>query len=214
MGRLQRNTLNPTSDFQPPTSNWRSVSPCILSLGLSAGIDRMYRISEIGHFLEAMEGMQPFHFSKNFILEPTKMYFEKPDQKLLEFLSGIKISRRHSGKEFDHDELYLHASEVILDEAESERLLDFIWDDINSIRFDRQSEKFRFENDISVRMTLGRDNPQRANHAGGEACPLALTADYSEYGDFEPVSVNFRYIVFKDKCLIVKLPENKRELFH
>lgn len=193
----------------------RSVSPCILSLGLSAGIDRMYRISEIGHFLEAMEGMQPFHFSKNFILEPAKMYFEKPGQKLLEFLNGLKISRRRSGKELDYDELLFYTSEVILDEAESESLLDFIWDDANSIRFNKQSGKFRFENDISVRMTLSKgDIPRRSGNAAGVAGePLTLTADYSEYGDFEPVSVNFRYIVFKDKRLIVKLPENKRELF-
>ena len=193
----------------------RSVSPGILRLGLSAGIDRMYRISEIGFFLEALEGMQPFHFSKNFILEPSKMYFEKPGQKLLEFLNSLKNSRQRSGKESDHDELLLYTSVAVLDEAESESLLDFIWDDANSIRFSRQSEKYRFENDISVRMTLSKgDIPRRSGNAAGAAGdPLTLIADYSEYGDFEPVSVNFRYIVFKDKCLIVKLPENKRELF-
>ena len=181
----------------------RGVSPCLLSLGVSAGIDRMYRINEIGHFLEAMEGMHPFHFSKNFMLEPSKMYFEKPDKKLLEFLSGLKISRQRSSKEFDYNELLLYTSDAVLDEGESESLLDFIWDDINSIRFSRQSEKFRFENDINIRMTLSK----------GDIPSLTLAVDYSEYGDFEPVSVNFRYIAFKDKCLIVKLPESKRELF-
>ena len=40
-----------------------------------------------------------------------------------------------------------------------------------------------------------------------------MHVDYSEYGDFEPVAINFKYIVFKYKKLIVKLPEGKRELF-
>ena len=176
-----------------------------VSLGLFAGIDKMYRISEIGHFLEAMEGMHPFHFSKNFMLEPSRMYFKKLDKKLLEFLSGLKIRRQRSSREFDHDRLHLRTSEVVLDEDESESLLDFIWDGINGINLCRQSGKFRFENDINIRITLSKEDIQ--------VCPLTLIADYSEYGDFEPVSANFRYIAFKDKCLIVKLPESKRELF-
>lgn len=176
-----------------------------VSLGLFAGIDRMYRISEIGHFLEAMEGMHSFHFSKNFMLEPSRMYFKKLDKKLLEFLSGLKIRRQRSNREFDRDRLHLYTSEVVLDEDESESLLDFIWDGINGIKLCRQSDKFHFENDINIRITLSKEDIP--------VCPLTLIMDYSEYGDFEPVSANFRYIAFKDKCLIVKLPESKRELF-
>ncbi|MDT3698469.1 MAG: DEAD/DEAH box helicase [Thermincola sp.] len=166
-------------------------SPFSLKLGLFAGMDKMYRLNDIGYFLEAMEDLLPYYFSKNFILEPAKMYFEKADNKLLEFLGNLKIRQE------------LHTHEVILGKAESERLLDYIWDDIGSLRFCKQPDKIRYENDIDIKITVEK----------GEERRLSLTMDYSEYGDFEPAAVNFRYIAFKDKRLIVKLSEVKRELF-
>lgn len=173
-----------------------------VKLGLFAGMDKMYRVSDVGHFLEAIEGLHLYHFSKNFILEPSKMYFEKVDKKILEFLSNLKIRRKYNGAEFDSERQELHTNEVVLDEAESERLLDFIWDDIGSIRFCKQSDKFRFENDISIKITIEKRDETNL-----------MSMDYSEYGDFEPVAINFRYIAFKNRRLIVKLPEGKRELF-
>lgn len=173
-----------------------------LKLGLFAGVDKMYRVNDVGHFLEALEGLHPYHFSKNFILEPTKMYFEKFDKKLLEFLSNLKFRRKYNSVEFDSERQELHTSVVILDEAESEGLLDFVWNDIGGIRLCKQSDRFHFENDISIKIALS-----------SMGCSLTLTMDYSEYGDFEPVAINFRYILFKNKKLIVKLPEGKRDVF-
>ncbi len=194
-----------------------------LKLGLFAGMDKMYRVSDIGHFLEAFESLNSYHFSKNFILEPSKMYFEKFDKRILEFLGNLKIRRKYNSTEFDSEKQELHTNEVVLDEAESERLLDFIWDDICDIRLCKQSGKFRFENDINIKITISKgDIPRRLSPSEGEVCPHTsdkedgfnlMSIDYSEYGDFEPVTINFRYIAFKDKSLIVKLPEGKRELF-
>ncbi|RJR06535.1 DEAD/DEAH box helicase [Candidatus Parcubacteria bacterium] len=180
----------------------RGVSPYLIKLGLFAGMDKMYRVSDIGHFLEALEGLHPYYFSKNFILEPAKMYFEKVDKKILEFLSNLKIRRKYNSMEFDSERQELHTNEVVLDEDESEKLLDFIWDDTGSIRLCKQSDKFRFENDISIKITIEKKDEFNL-----------MSMDYSEYGDFEPVAINFRYIAFKDKRLIVKLPEGKRDVF-
>ena len=190
-----------------------------LKLGLFAGIDKLYRVSDIGHFLEALESERSYHFSKNFIFEPTKMYFEKCDKKILGFLSNLKIRRKYNSTEFDSERQELHTNEVVLDEGEIEGFLDSIWDDIGSIKLCKQSGKFRFENDINIKIAIEKKDegeiPQRKRNisCSREVCPLTLSMDYSEYGDFEPVTINFRYIVFKNKRLIVKLPEGKREIF-
>ena len=180
----------------------RGVSPYFIKLGLFAGLDKMYRVSDIGHFLEALERLHSYHFSKNFILEPTKMYFEKFDKKILEFLSNFKIRRERRGDGSRAVPTSLSSNEVVLAPDESERLLDFIWDDIGSMRLCKQSNNFCFENDINIKISIKKKDQLNLMHV-----------DYSEYGDFEPVAINFKYIVFKYKKLIVKLPEGKRELF-
>jgi hypothetical protein len=103
--------------------------PIVLKLGLFVGMDKLYRVSDIGHFLEALEGLQPYHFNKNFIFEPAKMYFEKADKRLLEFLRNLKITQE------------LHTNEVVLNKAQSESLLDNMWDHIGAMGFCKQSEK-------------------------------------------------------------------------
>lgn len=173
-----------------------------IRLGLFAGVDKMYRISDMGHFLEAIEKQHSYYCSKNFILEPAKMYFEKFDKKLLEFLSNLKIRRKYNITEFDSERQELHASEVVLDDGEAEMLLDFVWDDIGSIKMSKQSDKLCFENDVDIKVTIEKEDGFNL-----------MSMDYSQYGAFKPITVNFKYIYFQNKKLIVKLPEAKREIF-
>lgn len=180
-------------DFQDDTAS--------IKLGLFTGIEKVYRVSDIGNFMEALESLNSYHFSKNFIFEPERMYLEKADRKILEFLKNLKARRNYTGAEFDRERLEFHTNELVLNEDESEKLLDFIWDDVDSIRLYKQSNISCFENDMDIKMEILKDE----HH-------LLLTADYSAYGDFQPVSIDFRYIAFRDKKLVVRLPEAKRDM--
>jgi len=186
-----------------------------IGLGLFVGMDRMYRVSDIGHFLETLDGLESYYFSKNFIFEPTKMYFEKTDSRILGFLINLKVRRKCNNRNyskdndrvFDYERQEMHTNEVVLDRDESEGFLDFIWNDIDCIRFYKQSDEILFKNDINIKIGIEKKDVKE------DSCSFALIMDYSEYGDFMPVAFNSRYIIFKDKRLIVKLPESKRELF-
>ena len=175
-----------------------------MKLGLFVGMDKMYRVIDIGHFLEAMEGSHSFHFSKNFMFEPKKMHFEKIDIKILDFLSRLKVRRKYSSSDYDYDseKRELYTSEIDFDEAECEAFLDYIWEDLGIIGFCKQADKFKFENDISIKIKIEKKDSFNL-----------LTVDYSERGDFEPLSLDFKYIIFKDKKLVVNIPVAKRELF-
>ena len=175
-----------------------------MKLGLFVGMDKMYRVIDIGHFLEAMEGSHSFHFSKNFMFEPKKMHFEKIDIKILDFLSRLKVRRKYSSSDYDYDseKRELYTSEIGFDEAECEAFLDYIWEDLGIIGFCKQTDKFKFENDISIKIKIEKKDSFNL-----------LTVDYSERGDFEPLSLDFKYIIFKDKKLVVNIPVAKRELF-
>ena len=175
-----------------------------MKLGLFVGMDKMYRVIDIGHFLEAMEGSHSFHFSKNFMFEPKKMHFEKIDIKILDFLSRLKVRRKYSSSDYDYDseKRELYTSEIGFDEAECEAFLDYIWGDLGIIGFCKQADKFKFENDISIKIKIEKKDSFNL-----------LTVDYSERGDFEPLSLDFKYIIFKDKKLVVNIPVAKRELF-
>jgi len=167
-----------------------------LKIELFAGNDRMYLVNDISRFLESFKNRQPYHFSKNFIFEPEKMYFEKADRRLLGFLCGVKMRREYSHAPKQE----LRANEIIFDETEGERLLDLLFGDMNSIKLRKQPDPVCFENDIQLEIKVEKN-----------ASSCLLTADYSEYGHFEPLSINFRYIYVKSKRLIVKLPEEKQE---
>lgn len=175
-----------------------------MKLGLFVGMDKMYRVIDIGHFLEAMEGSHSFHFSKNFMFEPKKMHFEKIDIKILDFLSRLKVRRKYSSSDYDYDseKRELYTREIGFDEAECEAFLDYIWEDLGIIGFCKQTDKFKFENDISIKIKIEKKDSFNL-----------LTVDYSERGDFEPLSLDFKYIIFKDKKLVVNIPVAKRELF-
>ncbi|MGB8451779.1 MAG: SNF2-related protein [Anaerocolumna sp.] len=173
-----------------------------MELSLFTGMDKMYRIGDIGNFLEALEKMRPIHFGKNFIFEPDRMYFEPEDKKILEFISNLGKRRVSVNQGLDSRNLELHTDTVNLTEPEREMFLDLIWEDIGNLRFIKGKNKILFEKDVPLTLSVEKEEDSNL-----------LYVDYSEYGDFVPVTVNFKYIACKDFSLIAKLPENKREIF-
>ena len=173
-----------------------------MKLGLFIGMDKMYRLKDIGDFLEQIDEMKPFYFSKNFIFEPARMYFEHLDKSILEFLSHNKRRHKFDDLKLDSRRTELHTDEVVFDEIEKEMFLDLFWEDLKNISFSKESNKFRFENDVPIK--IGIEKRENCNIMG---------VDYSEYGDFIPITLNFKYIAFHNYSLIVKLPDSKREIF-
>ena len=169
----------------------------IVKMELSVGSDRMYGVNDISRFLESCQNRQPCHFSKNFIFEPEKMYFEKAERRLLEYLCGVKMRReyRHAGGQ------ELRMNEIIFDEIEGEGLLNLLFADIHNVMFRKQPEPLHFEEDIHLNIKVEKNGRS-----------ALMKVDYSAYGHFQPLSIDFTYLYFKRKRLIVKLPEEKREL--
>ena len=212
---------------------------CFIGLGLFVGMDKMYKVNDIRHFLETLNNLESYYFSKNFIFEPKKMCFGKENSKILEFLINLKArreyrsrinsranSRTNSGiynrnnssknisnnnnsndRVSDYEWQEMNINEVILNGDESEKFLNTIWNDINCISFNKQSEEIQFKNDIDIKIDVEKKDEKDASGS------FTMIVDYSQYGDFKPVVFNSRYIMFKGKKLIIKLPENKRELF-
>jgi len=162
-----------------------------LSLGLFAGLEKMYRVGDIGQFLDAVEGRLDYHFSKNFIYEPARMYFEKADRIFLEFLYNLRDTRQD---DFTGNTAFINGQET-------DRLLDFTWQDIRQISFHKQSDHVAFVDDIDLKVSLSEEEGS-----------LLLLIDYSEHGDFLTIDKSFTYLMFKEKGLIAKLSESKREL--
>ncbi|KAI4453103.1 snf2/rad54 helicase family [Holotrichia oblita] len=92
-------------------------------------------------------------------------------------------------------------NEIIFEEDECERLLDIIWEDLKDIRMQKHLEPILFENDIKLNIKVEKNGSFNL-----------MSVDYSQYGNFEPLTINFRYIYIERKRLIIKLPEEKREL--
>jgi len=175
-----------------------------LTIGLAAGFDKMYPVKDVDHFLESFENQRPYHFSKNFIFEPEKMYFQDTDRRLLEFLCHLKMRRTYHSTQRQTPpcgyEQKLHKHEFMLAEDESERFLDFIWKDIKDIKLHKDSDRLSFENDIHFKIKVEKSGAANL-----------MSVDYTEYGDFEPLVINYRYLYFRDRSLIVKLPVEKIE---
>lgn len=178
-----------------------------VKLELFTGADKMYRINDIGEFLDRMDKMQPLYFSKNFIFEPERMCYEELDHRILEFLKNMKLRRQYDNSQYDNpiavaQAADLHDNEVILHEAEKELFLDTFWEDMHKLPYQSNSIKFCFVNHAPIKIEIKN---------GGDY--NLMIADYSEYGDFAPITMNFRYLIFREHNLIVKLPGNTRELF-
>ena len=169
-----------------------------LKMELSAGSGKMYAVNDIDRFLDAFENRKVYHFSKNFIFEPEKMFFQKQDRKILEFLCNVKMRRAYNREK---QRTLQRMNEIIFDEAECEGLLDLIWEDIKDIRLRKQPGLLAFENDIHLKTEVEK-----------QGSDTLMCIDYSGYGAFEPLTISFNYIYFKNKHLIVRLPEEKREL--
>lgn len=168
-----------------------------VAIGLYAGIDRMYKIDNINSFLNALCQSRQIHFGKKFVFEPSRMYFKGVDMKLLDVL--IEIQKRHSYGLYEGESWEKVAT---LKEHEAERLFDVVWNDIRALKFCNNSVKYRFENDVNIKIKIEK-----------QGSFYVMELDYSEYGDFEPITINFAYVFFKDAGVIAKLLDDKRELF-
>lgn len=172
-----------------------------IKIGVYAGFDKVYKISEIGRFLKCFENGTSYYLSKNFIFEPSKMCFSKIDTKVLEFFYYIKRTRVRIPHVYYYKSSELNEAEIILGETECGYFLDTIWNDIGSLCFNKQSAKVQFENEVHIRTSV--------ENKGGYNL---LVMDYSEYGDFYPLTLDFKYIAFYEKGIIVKLTDDKRNV--
>ena len=176
-----------------------------IKIQLYIGMEKLYAVNNIGRFIESLTNAENFHFGRNFIFEPSKMYFDSPANKVLEFLHLLSVRRQYNTMALDIDSRNLYADSVILNESETGIFLDSIWSelaDINYLKLNRQSNISGFQNDVNIKIDIRKkDNIN------------IMSADYSEYGSFIPVTIDFRYIFFYDKKIIAKLAENQREMF-
>ncbi len=170
-----------------------------IKLAFYVGLDKMYKIGEIGRFLECFFNGTSFYLSKNFIFEPSRMCFGKTDIKILGFLNYLKRARKNKP---DYNSREFGEGEIVLEEAECGNFLDAVWDDKDILNFHKQSAKVQFKNDVQIKTGIEYKGSYNL-----------LSMDYSEYGDFYPLTLDFRYIAFYEKGLIVKLPEDKRDIF-
>ncbi|HWT75992.1 MAG TPA: SNF2-related protein [Mobilitalea sp.] len=173
-----------------------------LRIELFTGVDKLYRINDIGEFLERLDNLQPLNFSKYFILEPERMCYEELEHRFLEFLKNLKLRRQHGNMGEGTREADLHDKEITLYEAEKELFLDTFWESMKQLPFSSNSKNYSFRNHAPIKVSIEK----------GSDCNLMI-ADYSEYGDFTPVTKDFRYLIFRKHNVLVKLPGNSRELF-
>lgn len=169
-----------------------------LKLGIFVGFDKMYKVCDMETFLQSFENGNSFYLSKNFIFEPTKMCFSKTDVKVLEFLNYLIKARK---RRTDYESKMLYGGEVVLEEAQCGKFLDTVWEDRDSLNFHKQSDKVQFENDVHIKTSI--ENKGSYN---------LMNMDYSENGDFYPLTLDFKYIAFYEKGMIVKLDSDKREV--
>ncbi len=172
-----------------------------IKIGVYAGFDKMYKISEIGRFLKCFENGTSCYLSKNFIFESSKMCFSKTDTKVLEFFYYIKRTRENKPHGYDYMSSELNEAEIALEEAECAYFLDTVWNNVGNLSFNKQSAKVKFENEVHIKTSV--ENKDGHN---------LLVMDYSEYGDFYPLTLDFRYIAFYEKGIIVKITDDKRNV--
>ncbi len=183
-----------------------------IKVGLSAGVDvgstspspTWHRVKHMDRFLESFQCGQPYRFNKNFIFEPDNMYFTRADAKLLEALYGLRgdFSTMEGGRGNHSFEEDLLAGEILLGEKEVERLLDSLWGSVRAIKWSKQSPPIDFLEDVDVRVRVEKKRDA-----------YVMSVDYSQCGDFEPLTSNYRYVFLKDSHAVVRLSDEKCELF-
>jgi hypothetical protein len=114
-------------------------------------------------------------------------------------LNYLKRARKNKP---DYNSREFGEGEIVLEEAECGNFLDAVWDDKDILNFHKQSAKVQFKNDVQIKTGIEYKGSYNL-----------LSMDYSEYGDFYPLTLDFRYIAFYEKGLIVKLPEDKESIF-
>ncbi|MEN8904797.1 MAG: DEAD/DEAH box helicase [Clostridiales bacterium] len=161
------------------------------------GIDKMYKISDLNSFVNALLKNRTLYFGKKFILEPSKMFFEGIDKKIIDFLVSFK-NRIDMGY-LKNNEFF--SQSLILKDKEAIEFIDLIWNENDRILYYEQTREFSFKDDIDLKINI-------ENYKND----YLLKIDYSKFGDFKPISMNFKYIFFNKKSMIVRLIEGKSEI--
>jgi SNF2 family DNA or RNA helicase len=172
------------------------------SLEIFIGLENLYSVNKIEAFLNALNSKRDFSLNKNFTIEPKKMYFDKLEIRILEFLTKL-IYRRKSNPSFQTSEVFeFNTNKIHLSEVEFSMFLDIIWDENGDVKFHKKSKKYKFLEDIDIKIFVEK-----------VYAAYLMKMDYSAFGDFVPVSLDFKYIFFRNKNFVVRLPQSKRELF-
>lgn len=164
-----------------------------LGLELFAGMDKMYRITDLEGFFQSYHKNQSYYFSKNFIFEPDHMYFAPADQTLLDWIYDMK---ERKPREFS---LFLNAV-VRLGWSEREFFFDFLWQEKDRLTFSWNRKKPRMEKDVAFAVTI---------EEGKEG--ILLSVDYKAYGDFFPLTADFRYVFFLETYILAKLSKSRKD---
>ncbi|HEY9060656.1 MAG TPA: DEAD/DEAH box helicase [Pseudobacteroides sp.] len=180
-------------------------SPCeetgFFKLSLYIGMDKVYKINNVGQFLEALSAFRPYHFGKSFIFEPDKMAFDMVGKDIMDFLSTLWTRRKHLGNGIDREKEELHTGDLVFYEYEMESLLDFLWDKRESIVYHRNSQKIYFSDKFGIKISIDKESDF-----------AVMSLDYSDIGDFEPVTVNYRYIFSKVTGMVARPQKSSREV--
>ncbi|WP_230398632.1 DEAD/DEAH box helicase [Novisyntrophococcus fermenticellae] len=168
-----------------------------MSLELSAGLDKRYRITDLRGFLHNFEQGKPWCFSKNFIFEPDRMYFSMEDRRLLEFLHDIKRT------EENHEEVScFFGGRVCIGEPYRIRFLDLLWQARNVLHAVIGGKRLYIKQDINPELSVAQEKEGSI-----------LTVNYSADDDFEPMVSDYSYLFFSKTNCLVYLSQNRRELF-
>lgn len=168
-----------------------------LTLSFYIGLDKLYKINDIEEFLRALESGNEKRFGKNFILEPSKMAFYDGANILIEFLQELKDRRELLQKNYSVQNISLKTNSINLIEEETERFLDRIWV-LNVIK---SKQKIYFSEDFELDTSIQIKDEE-----------MYLIFDYTKYGDFKNLTVNFKYIFTKKQNKIIKLSNKKIEI--
>jgi Superfamily II DNA/RNA helicases, SNF2 family len=95
-----------------------------------------------------------------------------------------------------------YGNEVMLQEADKEIFLDTFWESMELLTGSANGNKYRFQSLAPVKITVEKEKDNSL-----------MVADYSEYGDFEPLTLSFRYLFLPESNTFVKLSRSSAELF-
>jgi SNF2 family DNA or RNA helicase len=166
-----------------------------IELNLFIGIDKLYKITDLNRFVNSLVNLKTLYFGKKFILEPTKMYFNLKNKLIIDFLINYKLRNDLKGNK----NYNLASDKILLIDSEISEFLDIIYYNSDDINFLNQTYKYKFEKDVDLNINVEKKN-----------LDYFLKIDYSKYGSFMPLDINFKYVFFiKDKIILLTSDDKK-----